>query len=130
MYITINFKSGMPAYLQIVDQVKYGLAAGELVIGDILPSIRALAEELKINRNTVAKAYSQLEYEGVVETIRGKGVFVSSKATPFGENKQNEILSNVIDSVVVQAFQFNVDKKELLKLVEEKYNDFENKRQE
>ena len=86
---------------------------------------------IKIISGTVeADPGSQLEFEGVVETIRGKGVFVASGANPFAENKQNEILEGLIDPVIIQAFHFNINKDELLKMIDEKYNEFENKRQE
>ena len=75
MFIQLNFKSGMPAYLQIVDRVKAAAASGTLRTGEALPSIRPLAEELRINRNTVAKAYTELENQGVIETLAGKGCF-------------------------------------------------------
>ena len=76
MYFELNFKSGKPAYLQIIEQVKYALATGALRSGDQLPPIRVLAERLRINRNTVAKAYGELQHEGVVEMEQGRGVFL------------------------------------------------------
>ena len=76
MLFQVNFKSGKPAYLQLVDQVKAAAASGALQPGEALPSIRPLAEELRINRNTVAKAYSELESQGVIETLPGKGSFL------------------------------------------------------
>ena len=61
MLLQINFKSGKPVYLQVVDQVKAAAASGALQPGEALPCIRPLAEELRVNRNTIAKAYSELE---------------------------------------------------------------------
>ena len=72
MLIQLNFKSGKPVYLQVVDQVKAAAASGALRTGEPLPSIRPLAEQLRINRNTVAKAYTELEGQGVIETIAGR----------------------------------------------------------
>src|SRR5436190_21034403 len=69
MVLQINFKSGKPAYLQVVDQIKAAAASGALQPGDALPSIRPLAEELRLNRNTIAKAYAELESLGVIETL-------------------------------------------------------------
>ena len=69
----IDFRSGTPVYLQLVDQVRHAAASGGLRAGEPLPSIRPLAEELRVNRNTIAKAYAELESQGVIETIAGKG---------------------------------------------------------
>src|SRR5437764_8990554 len=79
----LNFKSGKPVYLQLVDQVKAAAASGAVQPGDALPSIRPLAEELRVNRNTVAKAYAELEHQHVIETIIGKGCFVRANGTPL-----------------------------------------------
>lgn len=125
MLIRLNFKSGKPAYLQIVEQVKYAAATGELRPGDPLPSIRLLAEELRVNRNTVAKAYTQLEHEGVVETQRGKGVYVSDNHSPLGKETRSKILSEAVDVTIVQALQFQVGRRDLLDLVDRRFKDFE-----
>jgi GntR family transcriptional regulator len=77
MFLQINFRSGMPIYLQLVDQIKAAAASGALRPGEALPSIRPLAEELHVNRNTVAKAYSELESLGVIETLPGRGCFLN-----------------------------------------------------
>ena len=79
----IDFKSGKPVYLQLVDQIRYAAASGALRPGDPLPSIRPLAEELRVNRNTIAKAYTELESQGVIETIPGKGCFLKENNSPF-----------------------------------------------
>src|SRR5947208_133914 len=68
MLLQINFRSGMPVYLQVVDQIKAAAAAGALRVGEALPSIRPLAEELRVNRNTIAKAYNELASQGVIES--------------------------------------------------------------
>ena len=125
MLIRLNFKSGRPAYLQIVEQVKYAAANGELRAGDPLPSIRVLAEELRVNRNTVAKAYTELEREGVVETRRGKGVYLSDNNSPFGEETRSKILSEAVDATIVQALQFQVGRRELLDQVDKRFKEFE-----
>src|SRR5215831_506544 len=71
---------GVPIYLQLMEQVKHAIETGALKAGDQLPGIRPLAEELVINANTVAKAYRELEHEGVIELKHGAGAFVSAKA--------------------------------------------------
>jgi GntR family transcriptional regulator len=75
-----NPSSGVPLYLQLMEQVKHGIETGALRPGEQLPGIRPLAEELVINPNTVAKAYRELEHEGVIELRHGAGAFVSSNA--------------------------------------------------
>ena len=77
-----NPSSGVPIYLQLMEQVKHGIETGALRPGDQLPSIRPLAEQLVINPNTVAKAYRELEHEGVIELRHGAGAFVAGNAPP------------------------------------------------
>ena len=83
MQFQLNFKSGKPVYLQLVDQVKTAAASGAMRAGESLPSIRPLAEVLRVNRNTVAKAYAELENQRVIETVAGKGCFISATGSPF-----------------------------------------------
>src|SRR6476659_7110192 len=103
MRFQLNFKSGKPVYLQLVDQVKAAAASGAAQVGEALPSIRPLAEELRVNRNTVAKAYAELESQGVIETIAGKGCFISGNASPLKKTVRLELLTQVVDETVVQA---------------------------
>ena len=77
-----NPSSGVPIYLQLVEQVKHAIETGALREGDQLPGIRPLAEELVINPNTVAKAYRELEHEGIIELRHGAGAFVLAGAQP------------------------------------------------
>jgi GntR family transcriptional regulator len=77
-----NPSSGVPIYLQLMEQVKHAIETGALRPGEQLPGIRPLAEELVVNPNTVAKAYRELEHEGVIELRHGAGAFVSSNAGP------------------------------------------------
>jgi GntR family transcriptional regulator len=78
MLLRPNPSSGVPIYLQLMEQVKHGIETGALRPGEQLPGIRPLAEELVINPNTVAKAYRELEHEGVIEIRHGAGAFVSA----------------------------------------------------
>ena len=122
MIFNINFGSGKPVYLQLVDQVKAATAAGTLRAGDSLPSIRPLAEELRINRNTVAKAYAQLEAEGVLETQAGRGCFVRGTPSPLRKQVRREMLTASADELVVQAHHLQVSSDELLALVRLRYD--------
>src|SRR5438132_11300148 len=117
MIFQINFKSGKPAYLQLVDQVKAAAASGNLRAGDALPSIRPLAEELRLNRNTVAKAYTELESQGVIETAPGKGSFVTGNNSPLKKEVRLKMLSDEIDAAIIQAHHLQVDDDQLLELV-------------
>lgn len=127
MLFHIDFKTGKPAYLQLVDQVRYAAASGALRAGDSLPSIRPLAEELRVNRNTVAKAYAELESQGVIETIPGKGCFLKDGNTPFTKPVRQKILLKEIDEAVVTAHHLQVDRSNFLALVKERLDYFESK---
>jgi GntR family transcriptional regulator len=128
MRFQLSFKSGKPVYLQIVDQVKVAAASGALVSGDALPSIRPLAEELRVNRNTVAKAYAELESQGVIETLAGKGCFVRGNHSPFRKAVRVELLTERVDEAVVQAHHLQVSRADFLRVVQERYDAFERER--
>jgi GntR family transcriptional regulator len=128
MRFQLNFKSGKPVYLQVVDQVKSAAASGAVRPGEPLPSIRPLAEQLRVNRNTVAKAYAELESQGVIETVAGKGCFVRAASSPYRKAVRVELLAQGIDEVVTQAHHLCVDKAELLRLADERYDAFERQR--
>src|SRR5271170_636647 len=117
MLLQIDFKSGKPVYLQLVDQIRYAAASGGLCTGEPLPSIRPLAEELRVNRNTVAKAYAELESQGVIETIPGKGCFLKENNTPFTKTVRHKLLLTEIDEAVVTAHHLQVDRDVFLALV-------------
>ena len=90
MRFQLNFKSGKPVYLQLVDQVKAAAASGALRAGEPLPSIRPLAEELRVNRNTVAKAYAELESQGVDRDARRQGLLRSRQQLAVQERRAPE----------------------------------------
>ena len=128
MLFQLNFKSGKAVYLQIVDQVRAAVASGALHAGDALPSIRPLAEQLRVNRNTIAKAYTELESDGVIESIAGKGSFVRASHTPFKKDVRRKLLAESIDLAVVHSHHLQIDKADFLALAEERFNAFEHKR--
>ena len=125
MLIQLNFKSGKPVYLQVVDQVKAAAASGALRAGEPLPSIRPLAEELRINRNTVAKAYAELEGQGVIETVPGRGCFLKENNSPFRKDIRLKMVAEEIDAAIVQAHHLRVEEKDFLALVKERLEAFE-----
>jgi GntR family transcriptional regulator len=128
MLLQINFKSGLPIYLQIVDQVKAAAASGALKPGEALPSIRPLAEELRVNRNTIAKAYTELESQGVIETLPGRGCFLKENQSPLRKEVRRKLLAGEIDQAIVQAHHLQVPREEFLKLVFERLDALDGKR--
>lgn len=129
MVFQLNFKSGKPVYLQVVDQVKAAVASGAARPGDPLPSIRPLAEELRINRNTIAKAYTELESQGVIQTSAGKGCFVADQqASPLKKDARMRLLTEEIDDAVIQAHHLQVDKAEFMRLTEDRFEAFARRR--
>jgi len=128
LWLRINFKSGKPAYLQLADQVKAAAASGALQPGEPLPSIRPLAEELRLNRNTVAKAYSELESQGIIETLPGKGSFLSQNHSPLRKEIRRKLLAEEIDQAIVMAHHLQVPGQEFLKLIQQRIDALEHKR--
>jgi len=128
MSFQITFKSGKPVYLQLVDQVKAAIASGAMRAGEPLPSIRPLAEELRVNRNTVAKAYTELEAQGVIETLPGKGCFVRAGSSPFRREVRRSLVAEAMDDAVVQAHHLQVGRAEFLELAKERFDAFERTR--
>jgi GntR family transcriptional regulator len=125
MLIQFNYRSGKPLYLQVVEQVKAAAASGALRPGEALPSIRTLAEQLRINRNTLAKAYTELEHQGVIETIAGKGCFLRENGSPFKREVAAEILAAEIDAAIVQAHHLQVSPDDFLAIVRERLETFQ-----
>ena len=128
MQFQLNFKSSKPVYLQLVDQVKSAAASGAVRAGEPLPSIRPLAEQLRVNRNTVAKAYAELESQRVIETIAGKGCFIRATSSPFKKDARLKLLTSEIDDAVVQAHHLQVAKSDFLRLAEDRFDAFQHKR--
>jgi GntR family transcriptional regulator len=129
MVFQIDFKTGKPVYLQLVDQIRYAAASGGLRPGEALPSIRPLAEELRVNRNTVAKAYTELESQGIIETLAGKGCFVRDAGnSPFRKDVRRKLLAESLDDVVVHAHHLQISREEFLQLAEDRFDALELKR--
>ncbi len=127
MLIELNFKSGLPVYLQVVEQIKAAAASGAIRPGEPLPSIRPLAEQLRINRNTVAKAYAELEGQGVIEILAGRGCFLKENHSPFRKEVRLKMVGEAVDTAIVQAHHLQVDEGEFLKLVKERLEHFQNR---
>lgn len=110
----INFildpKAGSPFYRQIIDQIKFGIATGKLKIGEQLPTVRALAVELKVNLNTVAKAYKELEIQNILETQQGTGTFISTIEIQISEKEKEKKLNEICNefSTIAYSYGFTV----------------------
>jgi GntR family transcriptional regulator len=128
MRFQLSFKSGKAVYLQLVDQVRMAAASGVLQPGDPLPSIRPLAEDLRVNRNTVAKAYGELESQGVIETIAGRGCFVRANSSPLKKDARRKLLAEKIDDAVSHAHHLQIGRDDFLRLAEERYDTIETRR--
>jgi GntR family transcriptional regulator len=120
MDIRISPADGVPIYLQVVNQVKYLVAAGRLAPGEELPPIRALAERLMINPNTVARAYRELEVAGVVEKRGTTGTFVSAAGSPLARREKLRILADRIDALLAEARQLGFTDDELFDLIRQR----------
>lgn len=88
-------KSGIPFYRQIIDQIRYGILSGKLKVGEQLPTVRALAVELKVNLNTVSKAYKELEIQNILETQQGTGTFIGSVSVQVPEEERQKKLNDI-----------------------------------
>ena len=120
MQLHISAHDGVPIYLQIVNQVKYLVAAGRLEPGQELPPIRALAEQLVINPNTVARAYRELELAGVVTKRRTAGTYVSDTTSPLARRERLKIVTERVDALLAEARQMNIDTETLIELIHER----------
>jgi GntR family transcriptional regulator len=118
--IHVSTATGVPIYLQIVNQVKHLVASGRLAPGEELPPIRVLADQLIINPNTVARAYRELEQAGVVTKRRTAGTYVSGAASPLARRERVRILTERADALLVEARQLNFTTDELIDLLRQR----------
>ena len=117
MHIAIDPKSGIPIYIQIVSQVKHLVAAGRLAPGEEVPPIRALAEQLVINPNTVARAYLELERAGILIKRHGTGTYVAETLPSVSRAQRQRILAERADALLAESRQMGVELEEILALV-------------
>lgn len=99
-------KTGVPFYRQIIDQIKFGIAKGNLKVGEQLPTVRSLAVDLKVNLNTVAKAYKELEILNVLETQQGTGTFISTSDIQLSHTEMKKKLQEICDEFSTIAFSY------------------------
>lgn len=117
MHIELSVRDGVPIYRQVINQIRYLIAAGQLAIGDELPPIRALAEQLSITPNTVVKAYDALEAEGLIIKRQGAGTYVAELASPLKKSEQRRLLTERADALLTEAKQMNFGYADLLELL-------------
>jgi GntR family transcriptional regulator len=104
-------KAGTPFYRQIIDQIRFGIASGKLAVNEQLPTVRALAVELKVNLNTVAKAYKELEIQKILETQQGTGTFISVVDNKISEAERKQKLQEITRefATIAHSYGFSVD---------------------
>ncbi len=107
----IDYSGGVPIYRQIIDQIKFGIASGQLKVGEQLPTVRALAVELKVNLNTVSKAYKELEIREILETQQGTGTFINKTESVIPEEERMEKLNDICNqfSSIAMSYGFSLD---------------------
>lgn len=113
MFINIDPSSGLPIYIQIVQQIKTAVAVGRLMPEDPLPSVRQLAVELKVNPNTVARAYLDLEIEGVIYKRQGHGTFVSTQGTGMSKRERMRAFGRHLEKAVVEGIHLGLEEEEM-----------------
>jgi GntR family transcriptional regulator len=111
----VNFvldpRSGVPFYKQIIDQIRFGISSGRLWVGEQLPTVRALAVQIKVNLNTVSKAYKELEIQKILETQQGTGTFIGSPPLRVDSNEIRNKLTNICSEFlsVISSYGFTID---------------------
>ncbi len=108
---------GPPIYQQIVQQIRFRILSGQLLVGDELPTIRGLAESLRVNPNTVARAYRELEHESLVEKRRTTGTFVAELPKRLTVSQRRKLMAPEIDRVLITARQLGIDWEDLQELL-------------
>lgn len=114
MQIRVIPGSSAAIYRQIADQIRRAVASGQLNVGDPLPSVRALAKELVINPNTVAKAYAELVRDGVLETQAGRGAFVAQRRTVYSKAERLRRLDDALERTISESLTLDFSRDEIL----------------
>lgn len=113
----LDAKSGVPFYKQIILQVEFAIADGRFVNGDQLPTVRSLAVDLKINPNTVSRAYNEMEIRGIVNTQQGTGTFISDKEIRLTEVEREGMLESLVRPFLSKATSYGFSSEEILATV-------------
>lgn len=111
----LDYSSGVPVYRQIIDQIRFGIASGQLKLGEQLPTVRALAVELKVNLNTVSKAYKELEIKNILETQQGTGTFINTIEQVVAEKEREDKLKEICTQFSSVAYSYGYSLDEIIK---------------
>jgi GntR family transcriptional regulator len=112
--ITIDPKSGVPLYRQIIESVKFAIARGHLGPGDQLPTVRQLSVDLEVNPNTVVRAYREMEIEGVLDTQQGSGTFVTQHRPEIDALERSRMLDQILTELLARASGYGFTLEEVL----------------
>lgn len=118
----LDYSSGVPVYRQIIDQIRFGIASGQLKLGEQLPTVRALAVELKVNLNTVSKAYKELEIKNILETQQGTGTFINSIEQIVAEKEREDKLKEICTQFSSVAYSYGFTLDEIMKELKKNRN--------
>jgi len=116
----VEYNSGIPVYRQIINQACAAVAAGAFKPGDQFPTIRALSERLNVNSNTVAKAYRELEFKGIIVSERGSGSFIQAQPPAPGAREKNARLKDLYHRLLADAASSGLTESELLSFIKER----------
>jgi GntR family transcriptional regulator len=117
MFVHVDVRNGLAVYDQIVRQVKFAVAEGALRTGELVPSVRELARELAINPNTVARAYRQLQDDGIVEPVRGTGLAIAASARRQCQSERTKLIRSRLRMVLEEALHSGLDEHEIESLI-------------
>jgi GntR family transcriptional regulator len=116
----IDVKSGVPFYRQIIEQVKFAIARGNLQPGVQLPTVRQLAVDLSINPNTVIRAYKEMEIEGLLETHQGSGTFITNHRPEIGSVERQRMLDQILTEMLARASSYGLSLDEVLAVLKQR----------
>lgn len=125
MWFDIDPRSSTPIYLQLIQGVKEAIARGILQTGDRMPTVREMAGELRINPNTIAKAYQRLEQEGIIETMRSRGTFVAAEPVRRDSEADYTKLAEHMQAMLVESYLQGISSAELKKFIMKYLRDWE-----
>ena len=124
MEFQVNTSAREPIYRQLAEQIREAIARGQLLPGHRLPSVRELSKTLVVNPNTIARAYTDLEHEGVLHTRPGLGVFVAAPGSELTKPVRKKRLTDRIDSLLTEAVHLDFSHSETLALIEDRMSQF------
>ncbi len=121
MNLEIDFRSGLPIYTQVVEQIKGMIASGRIKPGDQLPTVRALAQELRVNFNTIARAYRMLDESGIISTQQGRGTYILELPPPeVSEKIRQQTLQALTDRYLEDAARLGCEPEEIKALIQKR----------